>query len=640
MINEYNLNFIQVFYFCRMNYLLIESATKYYGNKCLFENVNLGINKGQKIALIARNGTGKTSLLNTIAGIDTVDSGSVKLNKHITTGYLKQVPDYNPKATVLEWLFAQDTPVMKAIRAYELAISQEASDQEKDKIPELMQTMDRLHAWDQEARVKQVLSKLKISEFHHLMESLSGGQKKRVALAQLLITDPDFLILDEPTNHLDIEMIEWLEQYLQQPNLSLLLVTHDRYFLDRITHEIIELDEGDLYTYKGNYAYFLEKKADRLAADNTEVEKSRNLLRKEMEWMRRMPKARTTKSKARINSFYDLKETASKKVAQAPNSFSVMSGRLGSKILEMKSVSKSFGENTVLKGFTYSFKRGEKVGITGNNGTGKTTLLNLITGQLSPDTGTIKVGDTVEFGYFKQEDSQFANEKRIVDIIRDIAEVVIMANGNTITSAQFLRMFGYNNDMQYTQYGSLSGGERRRLHLLTVLMRNPNFLILDEPTNDLDLDTLQSLEDFLEHFQGCLLIVSHDRFFMDKLVDHLFVFKPNGTIQDFPGNYTQYRQEELKKQRNKPKSEAVEINSKTKEPKLKTKLSYKEGREFDQLSSDIEKLELRKKELTGFLQKGSDNYQDLMQWSDELEELMHDLDTKSERWLELSEFDR
>lgn len=624
-----------------MNYLLIESASKFYGDKCLFNDLNLGINKGQKIALIARNGTGKTSLLNTIAGIDLPDSGSVKLNKNLTIGYLRQEPIFDTESTIIASIFSQETPVMNIIRAYEMATRADASESEKASIPNLMHEMDRLQAWDQEARVKQVLSKLNITEFNSKIKTLSGGQKKRLALANILIKDPQFLILDEPTNHLDIQMIEWLENYLQQPNLTLILVTHDRYFLDRITNEIIELDNGQLYNYKGNYQYFLEKKTERLAAENTEVSKAQNLLRKELEWMRRMPKARGTKSKARIDSFYNLKATAGKNTSAENIPFAVSSSRLGSKILEMRSVCKSYGTLNLIDKFSYSFKRGEKIGITGRNGTGKTTLLNLITGKLKPDSGTIKTGQTVEFGYFRQEDTLFDSSRRIIDIMRDIAEVVTMDDGHAISVAQFLRRFGYNNDMHFAQYGTLSGGERRRLHLLTVLMRNPNFLILDEPTNDLDLDTLQSLEAFLVGFQGCLIVVSHDRFFMDKMVDHLFVFKGDGSITDFPGNYSQYRQQKTVASGNRKVERKQTKQAKSQRPmRTKTRLSYKEGLEFDRLEAEIEMLEKQKAELTENMQSGSHDYEKLMEWSAELEKIEPLLEAKSERWLELSEFER
>ena len=628
-----------------MNYLLVESASKSYGDKLLFSNISFGLNKGQKLALLARNGSGKTSLLNCIAGLDKPDGGSVTVNRNITVGYLTQQIELDDKKSIMETIFHADTPVMNAIREYEEAVDAQAeanTEQNQQRLQKAMQQMDVLQAWDTEAKVKQILSKLDIPHNQHV-GNLSGGQKKRLALAEVLIKEPDLLILDEPTNHLDIQMIEWLEQYLQQPNLSLLLVTHDRYFLDRITDEILELEDGELFRYKGNYEYFLEKKGEREHNRQSEVEKAQNLMRKELEWMRRMPKARTTKSKSRIDSFYDLETKAKQKTAPDEVNLQVKAQRLGSKILELHNINKNYGDLTILKNFTYSFKRGEKVGIIGKNGVGKTTFLNILIDQEKYDSGTMKTGETIQFGYFNQEGLELKEDKRVIEVVKDIADVIEMADGSKITASQLLYRFLFNRDMQYTYYSRLSGGEKRRLHLLTVLLKNPNFLILDEPTNDLDLQTLQVLEDFLEDYGGCVLVVSHDRYFMDKIVDHLFVFEGEGKVRDFPGNYTQYRNEvvEEEKATKKEASEAVKVEEshiKKGAPKEKKKLSFNEKYEFEQLEKQIPKLEARKKELSEALNSGESDHEKLIQWGAELQQVMDELEAKEMRWLELSEW--
>ena len=630
-----------------MNYLLVESATKSYGDKLLFQSISFGINQGQKIALVAQNGSGKTTLLNCIAGLDAPDEGSITLSRHITLGYLTQNPELDESKTIMQILFHSDAAVMDAIREYEEAVDAQAEDNSPETLQRLqhaMHEMDVQHAWDIEARIKQVLSKLDIPHNQPVAE-LSGGQRKRVALAEILIMEPDFMILDEPTNHLDVEMIEWLEGYLQQPNITVLLVTHDRYFLDRITDEILELEDGHLYRYKGNYGYYLEKKAERLSNKQSEVDKAQNLMRKELEWMRRMPKARTTKSKSRIDAFYDLQDRAKQKLPEQKVELQVKAQRLGSKILEMHNVNKNYGSLRILKDFTYNFKRGEKTGIIGKNGVGKSTFLNIITGKEDYDSGTLKTGETIQFGYFTQEGLTLKEDKRVIEIVKDIADVIEMADGSKITASQLLYRFLFSREMQYTYYSRLSGGERRRLHLLVVLLKNPNFLILDEPTNDLDLQTLQVLEDFLQDYPGCVVIVSHDRYFMDKMVDHLFVFKGDGEIRDFPGNYTQYRNEvseedktvkkEMREDPNIPNlSHTLVGNPSTKERK---KLSFKDKYEFEQLEKEMPRLEARKQELSDLMNSGETDHEKLLKWSAELQKVMGELAEKEMRWLEISE---
>lgn len=628
-----------------MNYLLLKNVTRYVADKVLFEDISLGLNKGQKFALIAKNGTGKTTLLNIIAGRDEPDSGEVILHPEIKVGYLNQEPSFPDGITVIDALFAdKNNPRAAAIMAYETAVEAQAeSDTEvnRNRLQEAMERMDREQAWDFEAQVKQVLGKLKVDQFQQRVSSLSGGQQKRLALARVLLQQPDLLILDEPTNHLDIEMIEWLEGYLQQPNLTLLLVTHDRYFLENICDEIVELDHGKLVQFKGNYSYYLTKKAELVHNQQVEVAKARSIVRKEIDWIRRSPAARTSKNKARVDAFDDWQAKAKQQVKEDKIEFKVEASRMGSKILELKNVCKSFGDKVLLDKFTYSFKKFEKAGIAGKNGTGKSTLLNLITGRLAPDSGTIKVGDTIEISYFTQENPPDFTGKRLIDIAKDVAEYIPMKNGHNITASQFLTLFGFDPKKQYNYYETLSGGERRRLHLVTVLMGNPNFLILDEPTNDLDIATLQTLEQFLLDFPGCVLIVSHDRFFMDRIVDHMFIFKGEGEVRDFPGNYSQYReQEELaSRQKEKEKKKVENTAAPKKKDKPKTRLGYMEKREFEQLGKDIEQLETRQAELAKLLESGETDYEKIMAWSQELEDIQAQLEDKEMRWLELSEYE-
>ena len=628
-----------------MNYLLLKNVTRYVADKVLFEDISLGLNKGQKFALIAKNGTGKTTLLNIIAGKDEPDSGEVILHPEIKVGYLNQEPAFPDGITVIDALFAdKNNPRAAAIMAYETAVEAQAesdSEANRNRLQEAMERMDLEQAWDFEAQVKQILGKLKVEQFQQRVSSLSGGQQKRLALARVLLQQPDLLILDEPTNHLDIEMIEWLEGYLQQPNLTLLLVTHDRYFLENICDELVELDQGKLVQFKGNYSYYLTKKAELVHNQQAEIDKARSMVRKEIDWIRRSPAARTSKNKARVDAFDDWQKKAKQQVKDDKIEFKVEASRMGSKILELKNVCKAFGDKVLLEKFTYSFKKFEKAGIAGKNGTGKSTLLNLITGRLQPDSGTIKVGDTIEISYFTQENPPDFTGKRLIDIAKDVAEYIPMKNGHNITASQFLTLFGFDPKKQYNYYETLSGGERRRLHLVTVLMGNPNFLILDEPTNDLDIVTLQTLEQFLLDFPGCVLIVSHDRFFMDRIVDHMFIFKGDGEVRDFPGNYSQYREREEResRQKEKEKKKVETTAAPKKKDKPKTRLGYMEKREFEQLGKDIEQLETRQAELAKLLESGETDYEKIMAWSEELEDIQAQLEDKEMRWLELSEYE-
>ncbi len=626
-----------------MNYLFSEGLTKYYGEKTLFQNIAIHLNRSQKVALIAKNGTGKTSLLNILAGEETPDEGKIVIHPDIRIGYLKQDVVLDPELTVKEILFQSDSPDMDLIRRYESCLreNQLQPDAKKEaELSSLMEQMDKRGLWDYESRVNEILSRLKIDKPDQKVGSLSGGEKKRVNLAEVLIREPDLYIFDEPTNHLDIEMIEWLEQYLNKPSITLLVVTHDRYFLEKITDEIIELEQGQSFKYKGNYNYYLEKRAERLYQDEREVESARSKLRKEKEWMRRQPKARGTKSKARIDSFYEIEEQASKNLDEAKVSMNIRENRIGGKIILMKSVCKAYDDNVLLDKFTYTFNKGDRIGIVGKNGAGKSTFLNLITEVEKPDAGSVRVGDTVIFGHFKQEGLQLKADQRVIEVIRDVADFIQMEKGVKLTAFQLLEHFLFPKKMHGNYVSTLSGGEKRRLYLLTVLMKNPNFLILDEPTNDLDLMTLNVLEDFLEKFKGVLLIVSHDRYFMDKLVDHLFVFEGDGYIRDFPGHYSHYREFLMKKQKQEAavEKETKPKPTKSKSPQVKTKLSYNEKREFESLEKEIAQLEIDKVKYEELLASGEENHQKIMEWSTALGKIVGDLDTKSDRWLELSEF--
>jgi ABC transport system ATP-binding/permease protein len=620
-------------------YLLIENAAKAFGDIELFRNLTFSVNEGEKIALIAKNGSGKTTLLNILTGLDSFDSGNFYLNKDIKTGYLDQDPKFDPNLTIFEAAFGASGGLMEAVREYELALHSN----DPKRIEKAMGQMDFHDAWDLDTRIKQMLSVFKLDNFDLQINKLSGGQIKRLALAMTLINDPDFVILDEPTNHLDLEMIEWLEEYLTKSRKTMLMVTHDRYFLDRVCNQILELDEKNIYSYKGNYSYFLEKREERIAGKNLSSEKAQNLLRRELEWMRRMPKARGTKAKYRIDAFYDLKEQAEYRRKDRQVDINVKSARLGSKIIEMEHVSKKFEDLIILNDFTYTFSRFEKVGIVGKNGVGKTTLLNMITNQLAPDSGKIETGETVVYGYYQQKGLNFKPGQRVIDVAKDIAEVVTLGDGRQMSVSQFLTQFLFPPEMQYVQVEKLSGGEKRRLYLMTILLKSPNFLILDEPTNDLDIVTLNVLEDYLASFSGCLLIVSHDRFFMDKLVDHLFIFEGAGEIFDFPGNYSDYRasvklqeQEETAKQKSAQQAEKQKQPVKNTITEDKRKLSYKEKKELEQLETELEQLENEKSNLENDLNSGTLKSEDLVTKSNRIGEVMKLIELKTDRWLELS----
>jgi len=619
-------------------YLLIENASKAFGDIELFQNINFPINEGEKIALIAKNGSGKTTLLNILAGRDTFDFGNFYLNKDIKTGYLDQDPSFNPELTVFEAAFGSSGQLMETIREYELALHSH----DKKRLEHAMAAMDFHQAWDIELRIKQMLTVFRLDNFDLQVSKLSGGQVKRLALAMTLINDPDFVILDEPTNHLDLEMIEWLEEYLVKSRKTMLMVTHDRYFLDRVCDHIIELDEKSIFTYRGNYSYFLEKRQERIAQKGQSAEKAQNLLRRELEWMRRMPKARSTKAKYRIDAFYDLKQQSEYRRNDRQVDINIKSARLGNKILEMEHVSKKFGDLTMLSDFNYIFSRYEKVGIVGKNGVGKTTFLNLITNRLMPDTGKIDTGETVVYGYYQQQGLDFKPGQRVIDVAKDIAEVVTLGDGKQMAVSQFLTQFLFPPEMQYVQVEKLSGGEKRRLYLMTILLRSPNFLILDEPTNDLDIVTLNVLEDYLSSFSGCLIIVSHDRFFMDKLVDHLFIFEGNGEIFDFPGNYSEYRATVKLQELEEAKAKAAQIVEKPKQSAKPNelsgnrKLSFKEKKELEQVEKDLAMLESEKNLLESELSSGNLNPADLMTKSNRIGEVMKLIDENTDRWIELS----
>ena len=627
-----------------MNYLSVEKLTKSFGEKILFEDITFGIEKGQKIALIAKNGTGKSTLLNIIAGIEAPDNGTVTTRNNITVSYLPQMDTFSEEFSVIDTIFESKLPVIQAIKEYEtclvLAEKTPGSLDEK-RMEKAIETMDRLNAWDFESRAREILSRFGIHDIFQNIGELSGGQRKKTSLAKTLIEETDLLILDEPTNHLDIDMIEWLEEYLSTSNTTLLMVTHDRYFLDKVCNNIIELDNRQLYSYKGRYDYYLEKKSERIANEAAEQEKIKLLYRKELEWVHTSPQARTTKAKARINAFEELKEGASRKSAQQQEAFKVQTERLGNKILEINNIDFAYGENKLLDDFSYIFKKGEKCGIVGKNGTGKSTFLKLIMRELKPDKGKITPGLTIKFGYFSQEGLEIKGNKRILELVKEFAEMIRVDNGNYISASQFLFHFGFGYEQQYTYYEDLSGGEKRKLHLLITLLQNPNFLILDEPTNDFDIDTLNLLEDFLTHYQGCLLIVSHDRWFMDKLVDHLFIFEGDGKVKDHYGNYTEYRIVKDKALKQQKKIEKALKSPAEKEIKPKAasvnKLTYKEKVELESLESSITVLEAEKIELENKLNSGTGDNQQLMEWSKRYQELMNDMEAKTMRWLELSE---
>lgn len=618
-------------------YLQVENLTKSFGDLVLFHDISFGIAEGQHIGLIARNGSGKTTLLNILAGKEGYDDGKITFRRDLRVGYLEQSPQYPGELTVLEACFYHGTPVVQLIKEYERCMETEGN----PGLDELLARMEQEKAWDYERRAKQILSQLKIRDFSQRIRHLSGGQLKRVALANVLITEPDLLILDEPTNHLDSDMTEWLEEYLDKSRLSLLMVTHDRYFLDRVCSEIMEIDNRQVYSYKGNYSYYLEKRQERIDAGNAETARANNLYRTELEWMRRMPQARGHKARYREEAFYELEKVAKRRVYDSRVELDVKASYIGSKIFEAEHLFKSFGGLKILDDFSYIFSRYEKMGIVGDNGTGKSTFIKILMGLEKPDSGRLDIGETVRFGYYSQEGLRFDEQMKVIDVITDIAEVIELDDGRRLTASQFLQHFLFPPEVQYSYVYKLSGGERRRLYLCTVLMRNPNFLVLDEPTNDLDIVTLQVLEEYLQHFKGCVIVVSHDRYFMDKVVDHLLVFRGGGDIRDFPGNYSDYREwkrakaERDKKTVAKPKEEPV----KRVRPVEKRRMSFKERQEFERLEVEIASLEEEKKMIEAALCSGALGVDELVEKSKRLPALNDELDEKSMRWLELSEIE-
>ena len=616
-----------------MNFLSVENVSKSYGELLLFEGISFGINQGQKIGFIAKNGTGKTSLLNILSGKDTPDTGNVIYRKGLVVSFLEQEPELDDSLTVEQIIFSSDNPILKAVLRYEKAVE---NPDDSDELQAAFEQVEALNGWDFETSYKQILSKFKLDNLQQQIKTLSGGQKKRLALATLLLHKPDMLVMDEPTNHLDLEMIEWLEQFFAKENITLFMVTHDRYFLDRVCNEIIELDEGKLYSYKGNYSYFIEKKEERLANENTEISKAKQLYKKELDWMRRQPKARTTKSKSRIDDFYEIKERASQRRKEHLVELEINMERLGSKIVELHNVSKSFGSRKVLDKFSYNFLRGERIGVIGKNGTGKSTFLNIITGKMTPDSGKVVVGETIKFGYYTQEGIVPKEGQKVIDVIREYGDYIPLMKGRQISAQQLLERFLFDRKKQYDYVEKLSGGERKRLYLCTVLIQNPNFLILDEPTNDLDIVTLNVLESFLLDYPGCLMVVSHDRYFMDKIVDHLFVFRGNTVIEDFPGNYSDFRTyEDSAPTENTTKEPVATKNYKQKEP-VKGKLSYNEQKEYTNLEKSIQKLEQQKEQLEQQFTSENWSVEEIHQKSVELQRLVEAIETQTERWFELS----
>jgi len=619
-----------------VSYLQVDGLTKSFGDLILFKDISFGIAEGQRVGLIAKNGAGKTTLLNILSGKEGYDGGNIVYRRDLKVAYLEQDPHYPEELTVLEACFHHGNSTVELIKEYEKCMETEGH----PGLEELLIRMEHEKAWDYERQAKQILSQLKIRDFNQKVKHLSGGQLKRVALANTLITEPDLLILDEPTNHLDLDMTEWLEEYLQRANLSLLMVTHDRYFLDRVCSEILEIDNRQVYQYKGNYTYYLEKREERVNAVTVEIERANNLYRTELEWMRRMPQARGHKARYREDAFYELEKVAKQRFNNDNVKLDVKASYIGSKIFEAEHLFKSFGDLKILDDFSYIFSRYEKMGIVGNNGTGKSTFIKMLMGEVEPDSGTIDIGETVRFGYYSQDGLQFDDQLKVIDVVQNIAEVIELGNGKKLTASQFLQHFLFTPETQHSYVYKLSGGERRRLYLCTVLMRNPNFLVLDEPTNDLDIVTLNVLEEYLQNFKGCVIVVSHDRYFMDKVVDHLLVFNGQGDIRDFPGNYSHYRDwKEMRdlrqKEEEKPKEEKtdrVRLND-------KRKMSYKEKREFEQLEKDIAALEGEKKQIELALCSGALSVDELTEKSIRLPEVNNLIEEKTMRWLELSEIE-
>lgn len=631
-----------------MNFLSVEELTKTFADRTIFEGLTFGIDQGQKVALVAKNGSGKSTLLKCLIGEEHFDSGRIVFRNDIQIGYLEQAEKLKETNTIMEEVFDHDLPKLKVIKAYKEAMRQN----DEDKIANLFEEISTLNAWDFESKVEQILSKLKFVDTDSLVSTLSGGQRKRVALAKVLIAEPDFLILDEPTNHLDLDMIEWLEEYLSTSKSTILMVTHDRYFLEVIADTILELENETIYKYKGNFSYYLEKKAEREENQEVTVGKARSHMKKELEWIRRQPKARGTKQKARIESFHDTKKVASQDLRKDELQIETKMERLGTKILELHNISKAFGDLTVLEKMSYNFKRKERLGIVGANGTGKSSFLKMLVGDLTPDTGKVVLGETVKFGYYSQDNIKVDEDMKVIDVIRDVAEFIPLAKGREMSAAQFLEKFLFPRSMHYNFVRKLSGGEKRRLKLMKVLMANPNFLILDEPTNDLDIFVLSVLEDYLKNFEGCLIVVSHDRYFMDKMVDHIFVFEGEGKIKDIIGNYTAYR-EQLKAAQKQAQDVAAVKSKKEKAAKLereavekankesskeKRKLSFKEKQEFEQLDEEIMQLESEKETLMQQLSNPDSTSQELDTASKKLAEITTSIEAKSERWMELAEF--
>ena len=627
-----------------ISYIQVENLTKSFGDKRLFDGISFGISNNQRVALIASNGAGKTTLLNILADLESPDAGTISYKKDLRIGYLEQSPDFPAELSVIDACLQSDNEIVRTIADYEHAMLHP----EKAEMTEILAKMDILKAWDYETRIKQILGKLRITDFEQKIGELSGGQLKRVSLANVLISEPELLILDEPTNHLDLEMVEWLEDFLKRSSMALLMVTHDRYFLDRVCTDILELDNQMLFIYSGNYSYYLEKRQERIDNFNAETASAQNIYRRELEWMRSTPQARTGKSKGRIDRFYDIEERAKQRMVNENVKLAVKASYLGSKIFEAKYISKAYGDLKILDNFYYNFARYEKLGIVGKNGTGKTTFLKILLGDVKPDSGSVDIGETVRFGYYSQEGLNFNEEMKVIDVVRDIAEEVDLGNGKKMTASQFLNYFLFVPEKQHNYVYKLSGGEKRRLHLCTVLMQNPNFLILDEPTNDLDIVTLNILEDYLQTFKGCVIVVSHDRYFMDKVVDHLFVFEGDAVVRDFPGNYTQYREsldqkkEQATKSKEETKSQETRVKSQDNQERKESvrKLTFNEKREFEALEKEIPKLEKEKAEIENKLSSGEITDSDeIIKLSERFSDLTELLDEKEMRWLELSEIE-
>lgn len=624
-----------------MNYLSVENLTKSFGDRTLFSDLTFGVDQGQKVAIVAKNGSGKTTLLRCLMDLEPYDSGRIVYRNDIRIAFMEQTENLDENQTILEAVFSHDLPEIQAVKKYNQALR----DGDDERIHACFSELTELNAWDIEVRVNQILSVLKLNQTDLKIGSLSGGQKKRVALCKVLVAEADLLLLDEPTNHLDLDMIEWLEEYLSKSKSTILMVTHDRYFLEVVCDTILEMADETMYKYKGNFSYYLEKKAERQEQLQSTIEKAKNTFKKELEWIRRQPKARGTKQKARIENFQDVKKVASQRIEEDELDIPVKMERLGTKIVELHKVSKSFGEKAILRDFSYHFQRKERLGIVGNNGTGKSTFLNVLQEREPVDSGKVVIGETVVFGYYNQELIQVDENKKVIEVIRDIAEYIPLEKGRQLTAAHFLEKFLFPRDMHYNYVYKLSGGEKRRLKLMTVLMANPNFLILDEPTNDLDIFVMSVLEDYLRSYEGCLIVVSHDRYFMDKMVDHLFVFEGDGAIKDIVGNYTEYRKKKIDDKREEKALEKGQESRKEEPvsapvvaPKDKKKLSFKEKQEFDQLEQDLERLETEKARLTEVLSDGAASNQAIMEAGQALAKVVAEIEAKTDRWMELAEF--